>query len=99
MNRLSFNDNQLGRISAMTERQKKVLAFVSSALVIDSLYIFKTGREHPLAELYSEIADSLTGSVKTLENKNITSAEYFYLCGTLGLMELDKIIDFIVEKF
>lgn len=93
INRLSFNEKQLKRIVALDEKQKKLLAIISSALVIDSLYVFSSSKgEHPLSNEYCDIADELKGKT------GITSQEYAYLCGKMGIMELDGIIDFIIQK-
>jgi hypothetical protein len=93
MNRLAFNENQLERISNLKKQQKELLSILTSALAIDSLYIFnRTKREHPLSDNLCNIADELR------KKANITTNEYNFLCGKLGLMELDEIINFVIKK-
>ena len=81
VNRLAYNEEQLKRIKELGKNQKNLLAIISSALAIDSLYIFSVAQsEHPLSDDYCNIADELR------EKANISKGEYAFLCGKLGLM-------------
>ncbi|WP_294963383.1 hypothetical protein [Sulfurimonas sp.] len=92
INRLAFSSTQINRIGNMTPKQQETLAIISGALAIDCLYIFSDFEgEHPLGDYYCDIATSLR------KKTNITEDKYHYLCGKLGLMELDEIIDFIIK--
>lgn len=93
ISRLDFTKQQLGRIKASTKEQQEKLSIICSALAIDSLYIFTESKdEHPLGDCLCDIADKLRIQA------NVTQDEYHYLCGVMGAMDLDKIINFIVKK-
>lgn len=86
---LNFTKEQLERISCFNTMQQERLSLICSALAIDSLYIFNQSKQHPLGNYLCDIAEELR--IKA----NISENEYCYLCGLMGAMELDKILDFV----
>jgi len=93
INRLDFTEQQLERIKFLTKEQQQILSKICSALAIDGLYIFSESKEeYPLSDCLCDIADKLRVEA------SVTREEYCYLCGVMGAMDLDKIIDFVIKK-
>lgn len=92
INRLNFTEQQLKRIKVLTKEQQEKLSLICSALAIDGLYVFSESDNHPLGDYLCDIADRLRIQA------NVTQDEYHYLCGVMGAMDLDKIIDFVIKK-
>lgn len=92
INRLDFNEKQLKIINNLSKEKQEILSIICSALAIDSLYIFSTTDKHPLGDFLCDIADKLRIEA------GVTQEEYCYLCGMIGINDLDKLIEFIILK-